>query len=199
MTKSVLRKHVVDALSKLSSSSISLQSKQVLKILQAIPEFQQAKSVGLYMNMPTMEVYTQDIIQLCFDQNKRVFLPKCENSVRQGRRLRHLSFMLLTSMERVLSLQPSGKYNLREPQEGEDVMDSGMLDLLIVPGVAFSRTGKRLGHGAGYYDEFLSAFSSKFERTPYLIGLSLQEQIVNDIPMESHDWTLDQVVFAAKP
>lgn len=194
--KTALRKQVSSVLANLNSASVTLQSNVILKKLQTIPEFQQAKSVGLFMNMPTMEVNTHDIIEFCFRQNKRVFLPKCEKTVRQGRRLRHLSFMSLPSMESVLSLSPSGKYGLREPQEGEEVMESGLLDLLIVPGVAFTRTGQRLGHGAGYYDEFLNAFTSKFGRTPYLIGLSLQEQLVDEIPMESHDWNLDEVVFA---
>ncbi|SGZ47559.1 CIC11C00000002264 [Sungouiella intermedia] len=197
ITKKALRKHVLTRLANLTPESVSRQSSLVFRSLRESPEFQQANSIGLYMNMPTMEIHTQDIIKLCFDLNKKVFLPKCVDTKMEGRRLRHLRFLSLPTMESVLSLKPSGKYNLREPQEGEDAMESGQLDLLIVPGVAFSLTGQRLGHGAGYYDEFLQAFNSKFGRTPYLLGLSLQEQIVDHIPMESHDWHLNKIVSAS--
>lgn len=196
LIKKTLRIRILSELLKLSSEAIQNQSRIILKKLLATPEFQHAKSVGLYMNMPTMEVYTQDIIKLCFEQEKLVYLPKCENKFTNGRRLEHLTFLSVASMEKVLSLKPCGKYKLREPSSGEDIMMSGLLDLLIVPGVAFSLSGQRLGHGAGYYDEFLHLYFSKFGKSPYLIGLSLLEQIVDQIPTESHDWNLDKVLLA---
>lgn len=48
--------------------------------------------------------------------------------------------------------------------------------------MAFTKRGKRLGHGMGYYDRFLSSYSSKYGRSPTTIGLSLSTQIVEDLP-----------------
>ncbi len=71
----------------------------------------------------------------------------------------------------------------------------GGLDLVLLPGVAFTRDGKRLGHGKGYYDTFLHEHNDKLGRFPYLIALSLKEQIVEDLPTTEHDVVLDEVLF----
>lgn len=194
LAKDVLRKRIKSDLAKLKPEYIESQSKIVCKMLSSLPEFQQAKSIGLYMNMPAMEINTHDIIKQCFEHQKKVYLPKCENKQRDGRRLRHLAFLSVPDMSYVDSMLPSGKYNLREPATGEDIMEGDPLDLLIVPGVAFSLSGTRLGHGAGYYDEFLHAYKAHFGRVPFLIGVGLKEQVSCSIPTESHDWTLNQVL-----
>lgn len=195
VSKSVLRKCVLSELLKVKGESVLSQSKIIAEKLQDIPQFKNAGSVGIYMNMPTMEVNTQDIIEQCFEQGKKVYLPRCDDHFEKGRRQKHLTFLSVPSLETVLSLKPSGKYKLREPSTGEDVMKIGSLDLLIVPGVAFTLSGKRLGHGAGYYDEFLKSFHSRFGKVPHLVGLSLVEQIVDLIPTEDHDWNLDQILY----
>lgn len=195
-SKAAMRKRILSELLTLGLEAIRKQSRQLQTRLQAVPSFRHAKSIGLYLNMPTREVYTEGIIEMCFMQQKKVYLPRCETHFSEGRRMNHLSFLSVASMEDVNEIIPSGKYKLREPSCGEDVMETGSLDVLVVPGVAFTITGKRLGHGAGYYDEFLHAYNSKFGKVPYLIGLSLFEQLLEDIPLESHDWNLDEVIVA---
>lgn len=76
------------------------------------------------------------------------------------------------------------------------------LDLIILPGVAFTPCGNRLGHGMGYYDKFLTRFFEKHTKVQtsgketMLIGLAFTQQIVDikELPMESHDYKLDLVV-----
>jgi 5-formyltetrahydrofolate cyclo-ligase len=73
-----------------------------------------------------------------------------------------------------------------------------MLDLIIVPGVAFTPSGSRLGHGKGFYDKFFREYFKKHpnrEKTK-LIGLALGEQMLKDedIPMEPHDFPIDIVL-----
>lgn len=89
---------------------------------------------------------------------------------------------------------------------------SGGLDLILLPGVAFTRNGGRLGHGMGYYDKYLE---EHFKRNPHrrsdeqlnldqkisqkktiLLGLALNEQIVDEVPLEPNDFPLDAVVTA---
>lgn len=69
------------------------------------------------------------------------------------------------------------------------------MDLILLPGVAFTRTGGRLGHGAGYYDKYLNRLS-KLENPNkvILIGLAFKEQIVNELPQDINDVTLDSVI-----
>jgi 5-formyltetrahydrofolate cyclo-ligase len=68
------------------------------------------------------------------------------------------------------------------------------LDLVIVPGLAFTTNGHRLGRGKGYYDSFLKKCSGVQERPPYTIALAFNEQIVPSIPVDTHDFVIDAVV-----
>lgn len=84
-----------------------------------------------------------------------------------------------------------GSYGIREP--GPHCRFSGEnepFDLVVVPGVAFTRNGQRLGYGGGYYDRFLS----QLEHRPILIGICFEMQLVTALPVESHDWQVDYVV-----
>ena len=69
----------------------------------------------------------------------------------------------------------------------------GGVDLAIVPCVAMTVKGDRLGHGKGYYDAFLNQAKAT------TIAPIFREQIVEDIPMEEHDWKIDHVLFMPMP
>lgn len=71
------------------------------------------------------------------------------------------------------------------------------IDLFIVPGVAFTRSGNRLGHGMGYYDKYLTQHAEKYaHKKTTIMALALNEQIVDveDLPMDDHDVRLNYVV-----
>lgn len=70
----------------------------------------------------------------------------------------------------------------------------GELDLIILPGVAFTMSGKRLGHGMGYYDKYINNYIQLKNKKPYLIGLALNEQIKDDIPTNEQDINLDLIL-----
>uniref|UniRef100_A0A915LUV5 5-formyltetrahydrofolate cyclo-ligase n=1 Tax=Meloidogyne javanica TaxID=6303 RepID=A0A915LUV5_MELJA len=66
------------------------------------------------------------------------------------------------------------------------------LDLIVMPGVAFTLNGKRLGHGRGYYDRFLLEYSQKCNGTyPKTIALALNLQIIEDLPMSERDLNIN--------
>ena len=64
--------------------------------------------------------------------------------------------------------------------------------LCIVPGVAFGKKGERLGFGKGYYDRFLEAFTGK------TVGMSFEECLTDEIPMEKHDRKMDYLITDEK-
>lgn len=71
------------------------------------------------------------------------------------------------------------------------------LDLIFMPGVAFTIDGCRCGHGKGYYDNYLNNHKKNFGQMPFKIGLSLKMQILKSIPMiEGHDVYLDKVLHS---
>ena len=61
-------------------------------------------------------------------------------------------------------------------------------DICIIPGLAFSKEGQRLGRGKGYYDRYLEGFSG------VKVGIAYSEQLENEVPCEEHDELLDGVV-----
>ena len=84
-----------------------------------------------------------------------------------------------------------------EGAEGENAMVDGPgLDLIVVPGVAFDREMARMGHGAGFYDGFLTRLVTEGRcKKPFLVGLCLAEQVLEPgrILMEEWDWRVDAV------
>lgn len=94
---------------------------------------------------------------------------------------------------------PRTKWNIPQPLEsdsGEDCMNLGGLDLLLIPGLAFTRAGCRLGRGKGFYDKFIKTYSS-LHKPPYLIGLALDLSIVDNIPCNEDDVEMDEVIYTS--
>lgn len=193
--KKQLRTALKKKLGELTADSINLQSIGISNSLFQVPQFKDAKKIAVYMNMPNLEAQTMDIIRYCFDMKKSLYLPKCNVEPLDGRKRNYLSMLEISSFENVLQLEPQGKYNLLEPTRGKDIMETGDLDVIIVPAVAFTKLKKRLGHGAGFYDEFLNVYRKKFNKCPYLIGIGLEEQLVDEIPKEEHDWNMNCLVI----
>jgi 5-formyltetrahydrofolate cyclo-ligase len=83
-----------------------------------------------------------------------------------------------------------GPFNVLEPSMGNPA-PVNQLDLIVVPGLAFDARGRRLGRGKGFYDRLLSTAAAGVK-----CGICFDEQMLGDIPVESHDIHLD---FVATP
>lgn len=77
--------------------------------------------------------------------------------------------------------------------EDEPLIDPQLIDVVIVPGLAFTAAGDRLGQGGGWYDRFLS----RIRPDCTTVGVGFDPQIVPTIPTEDHDVVLDMVVTEA--
>lgn len=83
----------------------------------------------------------------------------------------------------------TGLYGIPEPAP-DCALDAATIDAVLVPGLAFSRDGGRLGHGAGYYDRFLPRLREDTLR----IGVCYGWQVIEDLPLEPHDVPMTHVV-----
>lgn len=84
----------------------------------------------------------------------------------------------------------TGSYGINEPQWG-CLVTASEIDVMVIPGVAFTKEGVRLGRGKGFYDRYLSqnGFSA------LKIGVCYREQLVAEIPTEPHDVKMDVVIY----
>ena len=81
-----------------------------------------------------------------------------------------------------------GAFGVREPlAKIEHAIDPGMLDLILVPGVAFTRSGERLGRGGGFYDRLLASLPAHTCK----IGVCFDSQVQPELPVEFHDQRVD--------
>lgn len=193
--KEFLRQQMRAKLGSMSREVKASRSNLIQIMLSQNASYKEAKHIALYASTES-EVLMTDVIEDCFERSKKVYLPACVSEATAGRRTKHMKLYRVPGLEHFRSMTV-GKYGIREPREGIEVMTHGDLDLVIVPGLAFSPSGKRLGQGAGYYDEFLSAFEKKFEKRPKLIGVAFSEQLHEEIPQDEHDWTVDEVLFVS--
>lgn len=80
-----------------------------------------------------------------------------------------------------------GAFDIPEPSGGPEAAD---LDVILCPGLAFTCDGRRLGHGGGYYDRALPRYPRA-----RAIGIAFPCQLVEDLPSESHDHKMDEVLI----
>ena len=95
---------------------------------------------------------------------------------------------------------PLTKWNIKQPSDDEkrpEALDEGSLDLMMVPGMAFTEKGHRLGRGKGYYDTYLAKAKSMGINTK-TFALAFNEQIVSEIPCDDHDFIIDSVIYPLK-
>lgn len=98
------------------------------------------------------------------------------------------------AVARLRSLAPDtldrDRYGLRRPRTPLDPIAPASLDLILVPGLAFSRRGRRLGRGGGYYDRFLATLPYDVRR----LGVAFDLQTLDDLPCEPHDAAVDELI-----
>ena len=83
----------------------------------------------------------------------------------------------------------AGAFGIMEPVDGTAVSPSE-IDAMVVPGLAFTVAGQRMGRGRGYYDKYLSLMGFR----AYKIGVCYSEQLFDMLPCEPHDIIMDKVV-----
>lgn len=188
MEKELLRKQMIKQLHQLSPSEHEQKSLAIHEKVLASDEFKHARTIGITLSR-FPEVATHHLIELAWQQGKRVAVPKCLSSDRK------MDFRIITSFDETENVY----MDLKEPITGRTVsVKPEEIDLQIVPGVVYSETGYRIGFGGGYYDRYLVNFP--FET----ISLAFEQQICGTIEKESHDipvsyiFTEDRVIDCQK-
>ena len=149
--------------------------------------------------MKGREIDTDPLLKHCFADGKKVYLPRVvrRDNSEEMVMLETASFDEIYDADKFTE----SKWGIREPMldgERQDAMHALHLDLILVPGVAFNAKLCRLGHGKGFYDRYFTKYRAALpsdRRFPHLIGIGLSANQCDDIPVEAHDWMLDQVIL----
>jgi len=183
--KEILRRTAYDARN--AEKDNETASKRAVKTLIALPEYKAAKTVMWYADCRS-EMATQFALPAAIESGKRIAVPYCTTGASGENKL---GLWHLQSIEELVS----GKWKVLEPpreewSRTEKQIQPEELDFVVVPGVAFSRDGARLGNGQGYYDRLLSSVRSDCA----LVGLSYESQLFEEVAMEPHDVYVNKVV-----
>ena len=103
---------------------------------------------------------------------------------------------LAWSWSELAALEPLGPWALREPDPKAAAAAWEDIQLVVVPGLAFTERGDRLGYGKGYYDRAIAAARSG-TRAPRFVGFAFEAQVLPELPMQAHDQRLDGLVTEA--
>ena len=175
--KARLRKQLLDARDGLSLEFMKITSKEIQENLREIDLYRNAKTIGAYYSIGS-EVRTQDILQEILNAGKELALPKVVKD--------DLVFKKISNFS---ELEP-GNFSVMEPKDKCEVVKN--LDVILVPAIALSKDGFRLGYGFGYYDKYLHGKKST------AIALSYAKQVIRSFPVDDHDVKMNFIVTEDK-
>ena len=177
MDKKALRRQIREQKRAMTEEEIVSRSERLGALFAATEAYRSAKSVYGYLPY-NQEVRTVPILQKALSDGKRVAVTKV-----YGDTMRFIWLEDLTKVEK------SGM-GIPEPVEDGPVADDETA-LVLMPGVAFTEKGERIGYGGGYYDRFLAN-----EPDHPTVALCYAFQIVESLPTEEFDIPVDLVLWA---
>ncbi|GAA5899321.1 5-formyltetrahydrofolate cyclo-ligase [Sporobolomyces salmoneus] len=200
--KTVLRRQITARLKAIPPSVLARTAQTIIDHLIQSPYYVSAKNISCYLSLPVGEVQTDQIIRHALANDKRVFVPYCPIEDKTT-----MKMLRLKGVDHFEGLKEN-RWGIREldPKEVDSLEDaedaiSGGLDLILVPGLAFDTKRRRLGHGRGYYDRYITNcldYPARFEKPPpRTVALALQEQMVKEgeeIPTNEWDRLPDMLL-----
>ena len=184
--KEDLRKEYMKNRKKIANIKGKSKSNKITTNLLSLEELKKSKNILLYISYRS-EVGTERLINKLLKNSKNVFAPYC---IKDEKR------MEIVQINDPTKDLKKGAYGIKEPKNSLRKKDNeiNQLDIVIVPAVAFSKSGYRIGYGGGYYDRFLSRLPSK----TISIGINYDELIFESVPKEDHDLAVDIIVTDKK-
>lgn len=156
----------------------SALSARIITELEALMHERRVKVLHSFLPMGS-EVEIFPLLDRATANGIAVYAPK----TLRGRVLEHYRY---TGQQHLVP----GVFGTKHPAGDEPY--TGTYDMIIVPGLAFTPKGDRLGYGAGYYDTFLPQHPKAFT-----VAVCFPFQVVDDLPVEAHDRAVDRVVIGA--
>lgn len=178
-SKKALRRSIKQQTLSLSTAERERQASLVTSFLVAAIQQRSNPTVALFAPLSDeIPITIDELAPYC-----RIILPKVDTSANSPL----MEFYPYTP-ESLLS----GAYGINEPTS-QLAVSAKDIDIAIIPGVAFTRNGYRLGRGKGYYDCYLSRNEFRAET----IGICFDHQLLDTLPQEPHDRCVNMVITAS--
>lgn len=175
-TKPLIRKSVAAAVAALTSSERQAAAFALGKQVLSLPWSGRPGVVAAYMPLPD-EIDTLPLIAGLAGAGWKVVIPKVKGE--------EMEFYPYFEESLV-----SGSWGIMEPETTLAPVSASEIDVMIVPGRAFTPLGDRLGRGKGFYDRYMSRDGFR-ART---VGVCFKCQIMTVLPVEPHDRKVDEVL-----
>ena len=185
--KQELRKRIIALREQLPKALRDTYSRAIADRLAQMEAYRQAGTVLGYMNFGA-EFASELWIQQVLADGKRLALPRVNHHTSQ------LDLYWVDDLENQLA---PGLWGIREPivERCERLSMLNEVEFALLPGVAFSRNGARLGYGGGFYDKLLARMDGRKEaRRPALVAAAFALQIVEQIPQEATDVKVEWII-----
>lgn len=173
--KKLLRKKIKEINKNLPEGYLSAAGSLICSHIANSPEFEAAETVFAFVNMAN-EPDTVPLLNAVLAAGKKLAVPLCRDN----------GIMVAKYISSLEELSP-GAMGILEPAELAPTADAKDLDLIIVPCTAGTRSGKRIGHGAGYYDRYLENCRAA------AVLVCPEKLLLEDIPMDEFDRNLPAV------
>jgi 5-formyltetrahydrofolate cyclo-ligase len=182
ISKNGIRKQLLALREQLSAESRAAHGNAIVERLLQMPEYQQADTVLGYMNFGA-EFASEFWVRRVLADGKKLALPRVNQ---------HTSQLDLYRVEDIESQLAVGLWGIREPivSRCERLTRINEVEFALLPGVAFTRDGARLGYGRGFYDKLLVRMAIR----PALAAAAFELQIVEQIPQESTDVKVEWII-----
>lgn len=174
--KQALRKKIRQEIQPLPPSYFQQAGKAICEKILATDAYRQSDCIFSFVSYGK-EPDTYPLLNQILSDGKVLAVPLCRSEGQME--LRRIT---------VLSQLTPGAYNIPEPPEDAPILSPADVQLALIPCLAATRDGKRLGKGGGYYDRFLTAYTG----TAFL--LCPARLLQPDIPMELHDFCISTVI-----
>lgn len=175
MDKNELRRRMRRLNRDLPPAERQAASERIAAAVERLPAFGRARTVALFSSLDD-EPDTGGMLRR-WSASKRLAVPRVE-----GETMRLFVYDPAT-------MRP-GAFGIWEPGPGAVPCDPAAIDLMLVPGVAFSLDGRRLGRGRGYYDRYLAQAGVRALK----VGVCFAHQLTEEVPAEPHDVRMDGVI-----
>ena len=169
--KAELRKKILQEMKDLSQEQKQAMDRVLTERFLQHPFYQEVKTIATYLSFPH-EFQTQELIKRMLKDGKKVLIPK---TYPKGR----MEFVVYDPKQLAKT-----SFGLLEPQGDLEVVEPSQIDLIHVPGLAFTREGYRIGYGGGYYDRYLEHFAGHTMSTIYPCQVQEFNSENHDIPVQ---------------